>query len=48
VDVATRAGAPLRLPLGADAVAGIRAKVASVLADVEATEAIATATAFDA
>jgi len=48
VDVAARAGAPLRLPLGADAVAGIRAKIASVTADVEATEAIAAATAFDA
>jgi NAD(P)-dependent dehydrogenase (short-subunit alcohol dehydrogenase family) len=41
------AGAPsLRLPLGADAVAGIRAKLASVAKDVDATEAVAAATAF--
>ena len=39
---AVAAGAPnLRLPLGADAVAGIRAKLALVAADVDATEAIA-------
>ena len=37
---------PLRLPLGADAVGGIRQKIARVLADVDATEAIALATAF--
>ncbi len=41
------AGAPsLRLPLGADAVANIRAKLASVAKDVETTEAVAAATAF--
>ena len=46
---AVAAGAPnLRLPLGADAVAGIRGKLASVARDVDATEAVATATAFDA
>ncbi|MEA2748606.1 MAG: hypothetical protein QOI41_2749 [Myxococcales bacterium] len=40
------AGAPtLRLPLGADAVANIRAKLASVGADVNASEAVATSTA---
>jgi len=35
----------LRLPLGADAVAGIRQKLARVLTDVDATEAIALTTA---
>jgi len=46
---AVEAGAPsLRLPLGADAVQGIRAKLARVHADVDATEAAATATSFDA
>lgn len=44
---AVEAGAPrLRLPLGADAVAQIRAKLAAVAADVDANEAIAAATAF--
>ena len=44
---AVAAGAPhLRLPLGADAVKGIREKLARVAADVEAAEAVATATAF--
>jgi len=43
------AGAPtLRLPLGADAVQNIRDKLAKVRADVDANEAIANATAFDA
>lgn len=37
---------PLRLPLGADAVEGIRAKLANVQRDVDRTEAIARATAF--
>jgi NAD(P)-dependent dehydrogenase (short-subunit alcohol dehydrogenase family) len=42
---AVAAGAPsLRLPLGADAVASIRAKLRQVSADVEQTEHIATAT----
>ena len=41
------AGMPsLRLPLGADAVAGIRAKLALVTKDLDATEAIAAATTF--
>jgi hypothetical protein len=41
-----QAGAPtLRLPLGADAVAGIRAKLAEVAADVDATEKVALACA---
>jgi NAD(P)-dependent dehydrogenase (short-subunit alcohol dehydrogenase family) len=41
------AGSPrLRLPLGADAVANIRTKLAVVTADVDASEAIASATAF--
>ncbi|WP_437297767.1 SDR family NAD(P)-dependent oxidoreductase [Sorangium sp. So ce426] len=39
---------PLRLPLGADAVSGIRAKLASVAADVDRTEAIALDTTVDA
>jgi NAD(P)-dependent dehydrogenase (short-subunit alcohol dehydrogenase family) len=44
---AVDAGAPtLRLPLGADAVDWIRAKLASVLADVERGEVIARATTF--
>jgi NAD(P)-dependent dehydrogenase (short-subunit alcohol dehydrogenase family) len=45
---AVAAGAPtLRLPLGADAVSGIRDKLARVAADVDRTEAVALATAFD-
>jgi len=41
------AGAPrLRLPLGADAVAGIRQKLSQLAADIDATEAIASATDF--
>jgi NAD(P)-dependent dehydrogenase (short-subunit alcohol dehydrogenase family) len=45
---AVLAGAPnLRLPLGADAVQSIREKLARVAADVDATEAVATATAFE-
>jgi NAD(P)-dependent dehydrogenase (short-subunit alcohol dehydrogenase family) len=44
---AVAAGAPsLRLPLGADAVANIRAKLAMVSADVDRTEAVAIATGF--
>ena len=38
---------PLRLPLGADAVGGIREKLACVARDVDRTESIALATAFD-
>jgi NAD(P)-dependent dehydrogenase (short-subunit alcohol dehydrogenase family) len=46
---AVAAGAPtLRLPLGADAVGGIRQKLAEVTADVDANEAAARATGFDA
>lgn len=42
---AVAAGAPrLRLPLGADAVSGIRQKLAEVAADVDASEAVALAT----
>lgn len=42
---AVAAGAPnLRLPLGPDAVDGIRAKLAEVAADVDASEAVARAT----
>jgi NAD(P)-dependent dehydrogenase (short-subunit alcohol dehydrogenase family) len=45
---AVAAGAPtLRLPLGADAVTGIRQKLANVAADVDRTEAVALATAVD-
>jgi NAD(P)-dependent dehydrogenase (short-subunit alcohol dehydrogenase family) len=36
----------LRLPLGADAVDGIRAKIAELMADVDANEAAARATAY--
>lgn len=44
---AVDAGAPtLRLPLGADAVNGIRQKIASVAADVDRTERVALATTF--
>lgn len=44
---AVAAGCPtLRLPLGADAVEGLRAKLAKVAADVDANAAVATATAF--
>jgi NAD(P)-dependent dehydrogenase (short-subunit alcohol dehydrogenase family) len=46
VDAVT-AGAPtLRLPLGSDAVTGIRAKLARVASDVDGSESIANATAF--
>jgi NAD(P)-dependent dehydrogenase (short-subunit alcohol dehydrogenase family) len=46
---AVAAGAPtLRLPLGGDAVTGIRQKLAAVAADVDRTEAVARATALDA
>lgn len=44
---AVAAGAPrLRLPLGADAVANIRQKLAAVAADVDAAESVASATSF--
>lgn len=44
---AVAAGAPnLRLPLGADAVQNIRAKLAQVAGDVDRTEAVAVGTAF--
>jgi NAD(P)-dependent dehydrogenase (short-subunit alcohol dehydrogenase family) len=44
---AVAAGAPsLRLPLGADAVTNIRAKLAQVAADVDGAERVAAATAF--
>lgn len=44
---AVEAGAPnLRLPLGADSVEGLRAKLAAVEKDIAATEAVARATAF--
>lgn len=46
---AVAAGAPtLRLPLGADAVASIREKLAKVAADIDRTEHVASATAFEA
>lgn len=45
---AVDAGAPnLRLPLGADAVSAIRAKLAQVTSDVNGTEQVALAMAFD-
>ena len=40
--------APLRLPLGGDAIDAIRAKLESVAADVTRSEAAARATTFDA
>ncbi|MET0793720.1 MAG: oxidoreductase [Polyangiaceae bacterium] len=44
---AVNAGSPqLRLPLGADAVQNIRAKLRQVTTDVDSTEAVASATAF--
>ena len=44
---AVAAGAPtLRLPLGADAVMLMRGKLAELAADIDANEAVATATAF--
>jgi NAD(P)-dependent dehydrogenase (short-subunit alcohol dehydrogenase family) len=44
---AVDAGAPaLRLPLGADAVDGIRSKLAAIAADVDRGEAVARATAY--
>lgn len=44
---AVDAGVPtLRLPLGADAVSGIRQKIAFVAADVDRTERVARATTF--
>ena len=46
VDAVSEGAPTLRLPLGADAVAGIRGKLARVSADVDQTEAIAKATAF--
>jgi NAD(P)-dependent dehydrogenase (short-subunit alcohol dehydrogenase family) len=45
-DAVSSSSTTLRLPLGADAVEGIRQKAARVLADVDATEAVARATAF--
>ena len=46
---AIAAGAPtLRLPLGADAVSGIRAKLERIRADVDRNEAVANATTLDA
>jgi NAD(P)-dependent dehydrogenase (short-subunit alcohol dehydrogenase family) len=50
VEVASRPAIselPLRLPLGSDAVEGIRGKLTNVAADVDRTESIARATAFD-
>ena len=40
------AGKTLRLPLGADAVANIRAKLAQVGTDIDATESVAVSTAY--
>lgn len=44
-DIVEQADPPLRLPLGADAVNAIEAKLAAVATDVDATRDIATATA---
>jgi hypothetical protein len=44
---AVNAGAPnLRLPLGADAISAIRAKLAQVTTDVNSTERVAISTSF--
>ncbi len=45
-DAVESSSTPLRLPLGPDAVEGIRQKLARVAADVDATEATARATTF--
>jgi NAD(P)-dependent dehydrogenase (short-subunit alcohol dehydrogenase family) len=45
-DMVASASIPLRLPLGSDAVDGIRQKLARVASDVDTTETIARATAF--
>jgi NAD(P)-dependent dehydrogenase (short-subunit alcohol dehydrogenase family) len=49
VEMVRSAGAemPLRLPLGADAVAGIRDKLAAIARDVDRTQAVAHGTDFD-
>jgi NAD(P)-dependent dehydrogenase (short-subunit alcohol dehydrogenase family) len=46
VDAVLADGAPLRLPLGADAIDGIRAKLQQVASDVDVNQAVATATRF--
>lgn len=46
VDAVLTATPRLRLPLGADAVGGIREKLTEVAADVEASEAVASTTGF--
>jgi NAD(P)-dependent dehydrogenase (short-subunit alcohol dehydrogenase family) len=46
VDAALAAETPLRLPLGPDAVDGIRAKLAQVASDVDRTEAVARSTSY--
>jgi len=45
-DAVSSSRSPLRLPLGADAVDGIREKLARVLADIDATETVARGTSF--
>jgi NAD(P)-dependent dehydrogenase (short-subunit alcohol dehydrogenase family) len=46
-DVVAQESTPLRLPLGSDAVEGIREKLARVAKDVDRTEPVARATTFD-
>jgi hypothetical protein len=46
IDAVDAGAATLRLPLEADAVDGLRAKLAEVTADIDANEAVARATAF--
>jgi NAD(P)-dependent dehydrogenase (short-subunit alcohol dehydrogenase family) len=48
VDAVSSSHAPLRLPLGADAVTGIRRSLAAISADIDQSESIAVRTAFDA
>jgi len=48
VDAVSAESAPLRLALGGDAVEGIRRELEAILADLDRSEAVAGATAFDA
>ncbi len=46
IDLVTMVNPPLRLPLGKDSLAGIRAKLAEVTADLDRMEAVASSTDF--
>ena len=47
VDAVLAESSPLRLPLGADAVEGIRRTLAAIAADIDRSESVAVATTFD-